>query len=119
EQAEGHPLDHRSDLFSLGSTLYAMCTGHPPFRAASTLAVLKRVCEDTPRPIREVNSEIPPWLSAVVERLLAKRPEDRFPSAQEVAEVFANYLSGLQLHGGVHERILAMPAPAMKVKCPC
>ena len=54
EQAKGETLDHRADLFSLGSVLYVMCTGRPPFRASGTLAVLKRVCEDTPRPIREV-----------------------------------------------------------------
>ena len=59
EQARGEALDHRADLFSLGSVLYAMCTGRPPFRAENTLAVLKRVCEDTPRPIREINPEVP------------------------------------------------------------
>src|SRR5262245_21003797 len=53
EQAEGKPVDHRSDLFSLGSVLYAMCTGRPPFRAGSNMGVLKRVCEETPTPIRE------------------------------------------------------------------
>src|SRR5947208_8775687 len=57
EQSLGEPQDHRTDLFSLGSVLYAMCTGHPPFRAGTALAVLKRVAEDTPRPVREVNPE--------------------------------------------------------------
>src|SRR5881397_453354 len=52
EQAEGRPVDHRSDLFSLGSVLYALCTGHPPFRASTTMAVLRRVTDYTPRPIR-------------------------------------------------------------------
>src|SRR5262249_39653100 len=46
EQAEGKPLDQRTDLFSLGSVLYAMCTGRAPFRASGTMAVLKRVCEE-------------------------------------------------------------------------
>ena len=55
EQASGEPVDHRADLFSLGSTLYAMCAGHPPFRAESPLAVLRRVCDDQPRPLRELN----------------------------------------------------------------
>ena len=58
EQARGEAIDHRTDLFSLGSVLYAMCSGRPPFRAATTLAVLKRVAEDTPRPIREINPEV-------------------------------------------------------------
>src|SRR5262249_8593997 len=50
EQAEGQPIDSRSDLFSLGTVLYTMCTGHPPFRADATMAVLCRVVADTPRP---------------------------------------------------------------------
>src|SRR5262249_54877775 len=53
EQARGEAVDQRADLFSLGSVLYAMCTGRPPFRASSWMAVLKRVCDDTPRPVRE------------------------------------------------------------------
>jgi len=59
EQAEGLPIDHRSDLFSLGTVLYAMCTGSSPFRASGTHAVLKRVIDASPRPIREINNEIP------------------------------------------------------------
>ncbi|HEY1377166.1 MAG TPA: serine/threonine-protein kinase, partial [Gemmataceae bacterium] len=51
EQAQGESLDHRADLFSLGSVLYAMCAGRPPFRAPTTVAVLKRVCEDEPRDV--------------------------------------------------------------------
>jgi serine/threonine protein kinase len=54
EQALGRRLDLRSDLFSLGSVLYQMVSGRPPFRAASTMAVLKRVIEDTPRHIQEI-----------------------------------------------------------------
>src|SRR5689334_16086609 len=69
EQAEGKQVDHRSDLFSLGSVLYAMCTGRPPFRASTGMGVLKRVCEETPTPVRETNPEVPDWLAAVVERL--------------------------------------------------
>src|SRR5581483_6609315 len=52
EQARGEALDHRADLFSLGSVLYAMCTGRPPFRAATSLAVLRRVADEPPRPVQ-------------------------------------------------------------------
>src|SRR5437762_2703908 len=55
EQAEGQAVDHRSDLFSLGSVLYVMCTGRPPFRATGTMAVLKRVIESAPRSVSVVN----------------------------------------------------------------
>src|SRR5205085_9355910 len=78
EQARGEPVDPRSDLFSLGSVLYAMCTGRPPFRAPTALAVLKRVCEDTPHPIRADAPEIPDWLVAIIETLLAKDPARRY-----------------------------------------
>src|SRR5262249_43774192 len=85
EQALCEPLDHRADLFSLGSVLYALCTGHEPFAGGSPMAVLRQVCEATPRPIRELNPAIPPWLAATVERLHAKRPADRFASAPALA----------------------------------
>lgn len=96
EQAVDDNIDHRSDLFSLGSVLYTMCTGRPAFRANSAVAVLKRVCEDTPRPIRDVNPEIPQWLADVVDRLIAKQPADRIQSTQEVAELFGQHLAHLQ-----------------------
>jgi hypothetical protein len=96
EQADGLPVDFRSDLFSLGSVMYVMCTGRPPFRAPSAMAILKRVCEETPRPIREINPELPPWLAELVARLHAKAPADRFGSAREVADLLAWRLAELQ-----------------------
>lgn len=101
EQAEGRTLDARSDLFSLGSVLYQMATGRPPFRAPNTIAVLRRVVEDTPRPMAEVIADTPPWLETIVLKLLAKDPEQRFQSAKEVAELFARCQSELQLHDKV------------------
>jgi hypothetical protein len=96
EQARGEQVDHRADLFSLGSVLYAMCTGHPPFRATGTHAVLMRVIEDTPRSIRESNPELPDWLEAIIAKLHAKKPEDRFQTAKEVAELLEQHLAHLQ-----------------------
>ncbi len=81
EQARGETVDHRADLFSLGSVLYAMCTGHPPFRADTTLAILRRLCEDTPRPVSEVNPDTPDWLTEIIEKLHAKDRQQRFQSA--------------------------------------
>jgi RNA polymerase sigma factor (TIGR02999 family) len=96
EQAEGKPVDHRSDLFSLGSVIYAMCTGQPPFRADSSLAVLKRVCETAPAPIHAANPDVPAWLVAVIAKLHAKDPADRFQSAAEVAELLGRHLAQIQ-----------------------
>jgi WD40 repeat protein len=96
EQAQGEAVDHRADLFSLGSVLYALCAGRPPFRAGNPLAILKRVCEDTPRPLREVNSEVPDGLAALIARLHAKDPAHRFASAAQVAALLSEHLARLQ-----------------------
>jgi WD40 repeat protein len=96
EQANGEHVDPRSDLFSLGSVLYTLCAGHPPFRAGSTMAVLKRVCDETPRPLREINPEVPDWLAAIIARLHAKNPTERYQSAAEVAELLGRRLAHLQ-----------------------
>ena len=76
--------------------MYAMCTGHPPFRAETTMAVLRRVCEDTPRSIRADHPEVPAWLEAIIARLLAKNPAGRFQTAEEVAELLGQCLVYLE-----------------------
>jgi hypothetical protein len=95
EQASGAAIDPRADLFSLGSVLYELCTGRPTFRAPTTVAVIRRVCDEAPRPIREVNPDIPEALCRLIERLHAKKPADRPASATEVAELMAGLLAGL------------------------
>jgi WD40 repeat protein/tRNA A-37 threonylcarbamoyl transferase component Bud32 len=96
EQARGEQVDHRADLFGLGSLLYTMCTGRPPFRAENTMAILKRVCEDTPHAIQELNPDVPDWLAATITRLHAKDPAQRFQSAAEVGRYLENGLAHLQ-----------------------
>jgi hypothetical protein len=93
EQAAVEPIDLRADLFSLGSVLYEMCTGRPAFRAPTTVAVIRRVCDETPRPVRELNPDIPEPLARLIERLLAKKPADRPTSAREVANLLAGLLA--------------------------
>jgi WD40 repeat protein/serine/threonine protein kinase len=116
EQAENRHLDQRSDLFSLGSVLYTLSTGHPPFRADTSLGVLRRVCDDPPRPIRESNSDIPEWLVEIISRLHAKKPEDRFQSARELADVLADHLARLHQPPSADvargTRPVTSPAPA-------
>ncbi|MCH7725305.1 MAG: protein kinase, partial [Planctomycetes bacterium] len=96
EQAKGEMLDQRSDLFGFGCVMYAMCTGHSPFRADSTVAVLKRICELEPRKIAEVNSDIPTWLTAIIGKLLEKNSADRYVSAGVVAELLEQCLAHVQ-----------------------
>lgn len=83
-------------MFSLGSVLYAMSTGRPPFRAESTYGILRRVTDDQPRPLRELNPEVPSWFEAVVMKLLSKAAEDRFASVEQISEVFEQCLAHLQ-----------------------
>jgi WD40 repeat protein/serine/threonine protein kinase len=96
EQARGEPVDHRSDLFSLGAVLYAMCVGRSPFRAETPSGAIHRVCNDTPRAISELNPDIPDWLGMIINRLLEKQRDDRFQSASEVADILGSYLAHVQ-----------------------
>jgi serine/threonine protein kinase len=96
EQANGDAIDHRSDLFSLGSVLYAMCTARPPFRAETTFGVLRRIRETDPRPIREINADIPEWLEQIVMKLLSKHATGRLSTATEVATLLEQCLAHVQ-----------------------
>jgi serine/threonine-protein kinase len=96
EQAGGESVDQRADLFALGSTLYAMCTGRAPFRGSSGLAVIRQVCDVEPTPIRTLNPDVPVWLEGIVRKLHAKDPAKRFQSAAEVAELLERCLAHVQ-----------------------
>src|SRR5262249_15841959 len=87
EQALGESGDTRSDLFSLGAVLYEMCAGQPPFQGNSALAILKQITEVKHKPVRELNPEIPERFAELVDELLAKKPQDRYQSAADLAEV--------------------------------
>ena len=96
EQARGDVVDERSDLFSLGSVMYAMCTGHSPFRAETGYGILRRITDHEPRMIRQSNPQIPLWLEQIIARLLAKPTADRFQSAAEVADLLRRCLAHIQ-----------------------
>ena len=96
EQTTGETVSQRSDLFSLGSVLYFMCTGRSPFRGSSLAHSMRRVCEDTPRPIVETNPDIPDWLIEIIDRLLEKSPDARLQSADEVVDLLGGHLAHLQ-----------------------
>jgi serine/threonine protein kinase len=105
EQARGGPVDPRADLFSLGSVLYALCAGAPPFQG-TPLAVLRQVCERAPAPLRQQKPKVPPWLETIITRLLAKDPNRRFQSAREVAQLLEGYLAHLQQPAKVPQPVL-------------
>ncbi len=87
EQARGDPIDHRTDIYSLGIVLYEMLAGRVPFEADSSLTVIYKQINDPPPPIAGIS----PVVQKVIDQALTKRPEDRYPSARNMAVDF--YLS--------------------------
>lgn len=85
EQAQGHAVDHRSDLFSLGSVLYELTTGQRPFLGPAAMTILTRLVLDEPTPIRELNPEAPQALEEIIRHLMSKKLSDRPNSALAVA----------------------------------
>jgi serine/threonine protein kinase/tetratricopeptide (TPR) repeat protein len=85
EQASGLPTDFRSDQFSFGSLLYEMVTGKRPFQRETGPQTLAAIIENEPKPIASLNPRIPSSLETIVNRCLAKKPEKRYASTQELA----------------------------------
>ena len=85
EQAEGKPIDARSDIFSFGSMLYEMLTGRKAFEGQSRVALLSAVLKDDPRPLKELKRDIPPEVRRIVARCLRKQPAERYASGAELA----------------------------------
>jgi len=85
EQVSGRPLDHRTDIFSLGVMLYEMATGKRPFGGTSSVELLSSILKDRPAPLVEVKPELPHHLGQIVGRCLEKAPADRLQTASEVS----------------------------------
>jgi serine/threonine protein kinase len=111
EQARGESIDQRSDLFSLGSVLYTLCTGRPPFRAESSYGVMKKISDEDATPIRGLNPDIPEWLALIIQKLMAKDKSQRFDSAGEVRELLEACLSHIQ-----HPTIFKLPEQLARKK---
>jgi TolB-like protein/tetratricopeptide (TPR) repeat protein len=100
EQVEGRLVDHRSDIFSLGTLLYEMATGEKPFQGQSAAELASAILRDTPRPVRELRAELPEGLEGVIQRCLKKSAADRFPSARDLRTGLRSATAGIEADSG-------------------
>ncbi|MFI1186613.1 protein kinase [Streptomyces californicus] len=100
EQALGKAVDHRSDLYATGCLLYELLALRPPFTGETPLSVVYQHVQDIPVPPSEVLGAVPPELDGMVMRSLAKDPDDRFQSAEEMRGLVQYSLQMLQVQGG-------------------
>lgn len=103
EQAAGRPIDHRSDIFSIGVVLYELATGQRPFQGDTPLSILSSILRDEPPPVRDLKPSLPYLLERTIRRCLAKEPARRFQTAidirNEIEELQRELSSGKLVDG--------------------
>src|SRR5437868_1562811 len=112
EQAQGQRVDEHSDVYSLGVVLYEMLTSEVPFPGENFVAVAMRHINEDPPPVRDRRPDVSPRLEAAVQRAMAKRPEDRFPTMADFARELEANLAEAQ--GGT----AVAPAPPPRPRAP-
>jgi eukaryotic-like serine/threonine-protein kinase len=99
EQAEGRPVDRRSDIFSLGGVLYEMLAGRRPFAGTSDIGVITAILRDTPTPVQSARRDVPAAVAAIVDRCLAKDPARRYQDAGVLGAALSGVLARLTRPG--------------------
>jgi eukaryotic-like serine/threonine-protein kinase len=99
EQAEGRPVDRRSDIFSLGGVLYEMLAGRRPFAGTSDIGVITAILRDTPTPVQSARRDVPAAVAAIVDRCLAKDPAMRYQDAGALGAALSGVLARLTRPG--------------------
>jgi serine/threonine protein kinase len=109
EQAiDCHDVDARADVYGLGQTFYFLLTGHPPFPEGSVAQRLMAHQTRAPEPIQHERPDVPPSLVAIIDRMTAKKPEERYQTAKEVAEVLGTWLRDYSGDSGVLSRAASL-----------
>jgi serine/threonine-protein kinase len=107
EQVQGKPVDHRADIYSFGATAYHLFAGHPPYRGASPFDVAVQHVQNEPTPLGEIRPDLPPELCAMVHKMMAKKPEDRYQTGREIVKEISRLRDALAGVGST------LPSPAI------
>lgn len=103
EQVQGQPVDHRSDIYSFGVTCFHLLAGEPPFQGKTAFDVALKHVQEEPPPLSAFRPDLPPDLCAMVHKMMAKRPEQRYQSVREILRDLNRIREQLNAAGGVHK----------------
>jgi serine/threonine-protein kinase len=112
EQVNGKKLDARSDIYSFGVTCYHMLAGRPPFQGETAISVAVQHLQDEPKPLKEIRPDLPQPLCDLVRRMMAKRPDQRYPDAATVLEDVRKLIRAAKESGRLDQVKLTELAPA-------
>src|SRR5262249_55949268 len=104
EQAFGRTVDERADVYSLGSLLYTVLAGRPPYEGSHPPDLVAQVKAAAPVPLAERDKEIPPDLCAIVDKAMARNPADRYRTARELAQDLKRFVTGQLVAARVYSR---------------
>lgn len=104
EQVEGSAIDRRSDIFSLGTVMYELLTRRPPFDGETLTSVVYQILHEMPAPPQSLSGNTPRYLARIVAKALAKRPEERYQTAAELATALNRYAQRAQAKATINKR---------------